>query len=355
MASGILGGTGLWLNVGLTVPVLMGFGLGALASEWLVHRTSPTLPWRAWSLAGAATSFVAWLVEYAPAQLSFAPARLTENHLVYALAWWGGGELLVRASARLRGPLPGRGFRRQVVPLLAAAAFVAPALVMLLSHTRGFLTPDTFALRLSALDSSGEASNFFKWAFGGTAGWQVVAVLLPLVLLVPAGQRLLRRDTGDPQRRALALAVAPVLVAVAFGSGQISWWNQVDAVLLVLMVVLVRAEAGPGWRRFAALAAVLPGLILLWPGRGGDPAAPTEPERVQLAERDLAHWLARHAGEGGALALAPPNLTVSLYFHGGVRGLGSPYRENEAGFLASSASRAPPPPMRRRRWSGKDR
>jgi len=335
VTSGILGGIGLWLNVGLTIPVLVGFGLGALGGEWLVRRTAPALPWRAWSLAGAATSLLAWLVEYAPVHLSFAPARLAENHLVYALAWWGGGEFLARASARFRCPVAGSGLRRHLVPLLAATALVAPATIMLWSGTRGFLTPDTFALRLTALDESGEASNFFKWAFGGTAGWQVLAVLLPLALLIPVGQQLLRRDTGAGQRRALALAVLPALVALGFSCGQISWWNQVDAVLLVLLVALLGREAASLRRGIALLAVALPGLVLLWPGRPAGPAELTEQEHVQLAERDLAHWLARHAGAGGTLALAPPNLTVSLYYHGGGRGLGSPYRENEAGFLAS--------------------
>ena len=39
------------------------------------------------------------LVEYAPAHLSWTAPRLTENHLYYGLAWWGGGELLARARA----------------------------------------------------------------------------------------------------------------------------------------------------------------------------------------------------------------------------------------------------------------
>jgi hypothetical protein len=52
-------------------------------------------------------------------------------------------------------------------------------------------------------------------------------------------------------------------------------------------------------------------------------------------ERDLAHWLARRTGPDGAVVLAPPGLTTSLFFHGGLHGLGSPYRENEEGFRAS--------------------
>ncbi len=51
-----------------------------------------------------------------------------------------------------------------------------------------------------------------------------------------------------------------------------------------------------------------------------------------LLEREAAHWLARRAGEEGAIVLAPPRLSVSLFFHGGLQVLGTPYRDNEDGF-----------------------
>jgi hypothetical protein len=56
---------------------------------------------------------------------------------------------------------------------------------------------------------------------------------------------------------------------------------------------------------------------------------------VTLIERDLARWLAMHAGAGGAVALAPPNETITMYYYGGVRGLATLGWENQDGLGAA--------------------
>jgi hypothetical protein len=63
--------------------------------------------------------------------------------------------------------------------------------------------------------------------------------------------------------------------------------------------------------------------------------AVSENDVAALIERDLAHWLSRQAGPDGANVLAPPNLATSMYFHGGLTALGTPYWENKEGFYAS--------------------
>lgn len=334
VAAGVLGGLGLWVNVGITVPLVVAVGLGGLAGEWLVRRTSQVLPWRAWGLTGAATSALAWLVEYAPGHLSWWPPRLTENHLYYALAWWGGAELLARAATRLRGTAPGgSGKRRWLTIIAAAVAFLLPVGILLTTDSKGFLTPDTFARRLSPLDEAGEAANVFKWMVAADSPGRALALVLPLALLIPAGIQLFRRATDPVRRRALAVVIVPTLVALVFAIGRVSWWSPLDGTLLaVLVVLLADRSAGHGAKRAWPVLVALPGIFLLAPRAPGEPSTQL---RAELAERDFAHWLARHAGETGAIVLAPPNLTVSLYYHGGQRGLGTPYRENDAGFLAA--------------------
>lgn len=334
VAAGVLGGLGLWVNVGITIPLLLGSGLGGLLGEWLSRRQGVSLPWRAWGIAGAATSAIAWLAEYAPGHLSWFPPRLTENHLYYALAWWGGAELLAQAAARMRGSAPAAGRNRQItLGVVAAAAFLAPAAIMIFTGNRGFLTSDTFALRLSPLEEVGEAANFFKWLAGINLPARAFIVLLPLALLIPASRQLLAKATTSERRRILALAVVPAIVALVLGIGQVSWWSPLDGTLLVVLAVLLAGRnAGFRWAQAWALVA-LPGFLLLVPKATDDTNASLQAE---LAERDFAHWLSRHANDWGALALAPPNLTVSLYYHGGVPGLGTPYRENDAGFLAAA-------------------
>ncbi len=225
--------------------------------------------------------------------------------------------------------------------MLAAAAFIAPGALMLFTSQRGFLTAETFALRLTPLDETGEAANVFKWMVAGSP-WRAFALFLPLALFVPTGIQIVAPGTASVRRRALALVVVPVLVALIFAIGRVSWWATLDGVLLVALVALLagRTEGNSVKRAWPVLAA-LPGLFLLLPPAPGEP---TERLRIDLAERDFAHWLGRHAGEFGALALAPPNLTVSLYYHGGVHGLGTPYRRTTLASWPQCAS-----PARRRR------
>ncbi|HTB62176.1 MAG TPA: hypothetical protein VK737_01195 [Opitutales bacterium] len=103
IASGIVGGVGLWISAASVVPVLAYLGLGALlATGWLgrgLAKTSLAIPdpslWRVWGWSGAATSLFFYLLEYFPSHLGM---RLEVNHPLYALAWAGGGEIVFRLS-----------------------------------------------------------------------------------------------------------------------------------------------------------------------------------------------------------------------------------------------------------------
>ena len=52
--------------------------------------------WRLWGRVGAALSLVFYLIEYTPSHLAM---RLEVNHPFYALAWWGGAEIVGAAGA----------------------------------------------------------------------------------------------------------------------------------------------------------------------------------------------------------------------------------------------------------------
>ncbi len=341
IVSGILGGIGLWLNVSLVTPVLIGLGLGALGGTWLTRRSpAAAQPWRAWSVAGAVTATLAWLIEYAPAHLDLSGSRLNQNHPLYALAWLGGGHLLVLTTTWLRGAKTFPQRRELAGPILAGLAMGALPAIMYFKNSPGFLTTP-FAFRLTALGEETEFGNLAKWLVHEGATWQTLAVGLPLLFLVMAGRQLWRREANDTQRLALALVLGPVLLALGFACTQLNWWNQLNALLLVLLVAALSGtdNAGssnplPGWRLLVLALALLPGVILLVPPADTGTGV-TRRELEGLAERDFAHWLARRTGPDGAIVLAPPNLTTSVYFHGGLRGLGSPYGENEDGFRAS--------------------
>lgn len=346
IASGIFGGIGLWLNVSTFVPLLLGLGAGGLLGSWLARRNpAAALPWRVWGCAGAGTTFAAWLIEYAPAHLDLAAWRLHEVHPLYACAWLGGAELLALITAWMRGTSLLSRRTDQVRLALAVLALAAVPAVMLLKGTAAFLAENTFAFRLTALDDVSLTRNLAVWIVREGASWRLLALGLPLIVaVVVAGRRFWQRETGPLHRLALGLAFGPVPVAFVFGCTQLSWWNPLDALLLVLLVAATAstpeaepAKSPPGWRLLGVALLLIPGVISLLPGREKATEAGdfSRPELEGLVEREFAHWLARRMGSDGALVLAPPNLAASLYFHGGLRGLGSPYRENEAGFQAS--------------------
>jgi len=101
IASGIVGGIGLWVSTASEAPVLAEIGLAALvATGWLGYNTTPeegARPdpslWRVWGWAGAATSIFFYLLEYFPSHFGL---RLEVNHPLYAATWAGGGEIVFR-------------------------------------------------------------------------------------------------------------------------------------------------------------------------------------------------------------------------------------------------------------------
>lgn len=344
MAAGILGGIGLWLNVRTTTPLLLGLGLGALAASWFTRRSgTAVLPWRVWSTAGAVTTVLAWLVEYAPAHLDLPAWRLSEIHPLYAVAWLGGGELLARATAWMRGGKLVSQKAGYVWIALAGLALAAVPAVMLLKGQSGFLQENTFAFRLSALEEGDDAGNLAKWIVREGPSLRLLAFALPLLLLVPAASVLGRRDSDARQRLAILLVLGPLLVALGFACRQPSWWNLLDALLLGVLVAATAkvgdeaAKRTPWWGGIGVALVLMPGLLVLAPRRtpSADASSFTKRERIGVVERDFAHWLARRMGSDGANVLAPPDLASSLIYHGGLRVLGSPYPENAEGFRGS--------------------
>lgn len=338
IAAGILGGLALWQDVSVAL-VLASFGVGGLAAAWLNRRQeNHDLPWRAWGVAGAATTVIAYLVEYAPAHLDLRAFRLTTIHPLYALAWLGGGELLARFSAFFRRQKQTRG--SIVMLALAALALISLPATMWFKGDAGFLSEHTFSDRLVLLDEAPAAENFAKALVHGGLGLELASAVIPLLLVGPAIWLLLLRQTSPHRRSALALLLVPAAMSFVLACAQLSWWSTLHYLLAATLVIVTAVEPKserriPVWLG-TGIIALLPGLLALLPTRlDADNPTFTPTELQSLAERDFAHWLAKRRGEEGAIVLAPPNLTVSLIFHGGLRGLGTPYRENQDGFRAA--------------------
>ena len=344
--AGVTGGIGLWVSVSAQVPVLVGLGLGGLTAALVTRRQvapdrarSPwAAAWLAWTFGGAATVLAACLIEYFPDHLGSWQLRVI--HPLYGVAWLGLGELLVLAVGRIQGKIAGGRWRVWLVLLGALAAVTALPLAMRLEKNEGFLAITVTSSRLTKLPGSAVATNLWTWLLREGLSAHAWTVLLPALLVLPAGWLLARRSTPLVTRMAVAVALGPVLIALGFAGWHLRGWSLLDGLLLALLIACTAAVAGAKLSALnrglwtAAVGGVLAlGVVALMPLGKAQPL--NQAEVVGLIERDLARWLARHVGPGGALVLAPPNETTTLYYYGGLRGLGTLAWENQDGVGAA--------------------
>jgi hypothetical protein len=340
--AGVLGGIAFWLSVNLATMVMLGLLLSGLMVVWW-NRRDPAWrqPWRQWGVAGAVTVVAAWLIEFAPAHLDLSQWRLLQIHPLYALLWLGIGECLTRTEALVRADKHTRRKADAAWLVLAVLAIAAVPVAIGLKVPDGFPGKEAFATRLSALGDDMEAANLATWVAHQKSSGAILATFVPLLVLVPALVQLFQRGADRTKKTRTWVLLGPVVVSLVLACSQLSWWNTLDILLLLLAVVAYSGPQAPGlkiWPTLAGLAIAVPGLLVLWPAPlpATGPDEPLERhEQEALIERDCAHWLSQRVGADGAIVLAPPNLTTSLIFHGGLRGLGSPYRENQDGFRAS--------------------
>jgi len=343
--AGMAGGLGLWVSVPAQAPILAGVLLGALLGTWRGRLSGPvdpaanppSPPWRAWGIGGAVTVLAAFLAENFPARLGV--WRLDAVHPLYGIAWLGAAELLARIPA---GPLRERrqmAWRDFLIVGLAIVAVAALPVDMWRTGDAGFLARDLLWARLTSLPDGQTAGSLGAWLHRDGLPPAVGATLLPLLAAALALWCLARRTTGRSQRLSLAVAMGPVLIAFAIALQQLSWWTFLDSAVLALVVAaaaapMAKESVSPRWPWVLVVMAFgVTGLVQLWPARlVGAGNTLTTFESEELIERHLAHWLATQAGEPGAVVFAPPHLTATLCFYGGLRGIGTFAVDNRAGF-----------------------
>jgi hypothetical protein len=348
-AAGVIGGLGVWVDVTAQIPVIAGVFVGGIlvsltakigrAKKAAVEEIA--LPWRMWSLAGAATVLVAYLIEYFPAH--FELWRLESVHPFYGLAWIGLGECLGRLDQWIRGEkYSGKGVLGWIAPAVSLLALAAIPVVMWKTGSRAFLARDLSSLRLTALEDGAVATSVWTWISREGMSATVWATLLPVLVLIPVAWTLFRSSTKPRARFAVTLIFGPALVLLGFASQQLGDWSRLDAVLLVLLVATFAGRplvffSVRSWVCAGAVAGVaMLGITRLMPSKlPGAGGKLTASESQELIERHLAHWLARHAGESGAVVYAPPRETATLCFYGGLRGVGTFAPENREGFGAA--------------------
>jgi hypothetical protein len=344
--AGVVGGFGIWVGVDNQVPVIAGIFLGGLVAAWTTRKQAPAGPpwshlWQAWSFAGAAVVLGCWLLEYFPAHLG--SWQLRTGHPLYGLAWLGLGIVLRQVTARPQPDRPRWSPRSLALLLLGVAAVAALPVAMWKLEDKGFLVAGISSFRLDKLAGRTVEPNLLAWLNLDGVAPAAWTLFLPVLLVIPAACLLASPKTRERTRVSLAIALGPVLVALALVGRHLGGWSLIDGMLLAVLVAAAAAaeeSARPRvnrWMWSAAVSVVLGfGTIQLWPTAGAlDLSALGQPEVVGLIQRDLARWLALRAGPDGAVVLAPPSETTALCYYGGLRGLGTLARENEDGIRAA--------------------
>jgi len=187
------------------------------------------------------------------------------------------------------------------------------------------------------------APNLAAWiGIQGPSIW-LWLTLVPLGALLPALWVLKNRQIATSTRAAVAITLGPVMVALSLALVKLTWWQTLDALLLVTLAAVapgISSQAiGPrarlGWISVVVVF-LAPGLIFVlgWdrPSQG-DVLSRTELQDLIL--RDLAGWIRQHSEPGSVIVLSPPGASVALSYYGAFRGLGSVNDENKDGIRAA--------------------
>jgi hypothetical protein len=261
-------------------------------------------------------------------------------HPLYGLAWLGGGELLGSAVAFIQRTKTKWRLRDIALVLAGAASVATVPVVMWKTANAGFLAVNLLSFRLTKQMDAVLAPNLPQWLTRDGLSPIVLATVLPLFVILVMLWHYLRRNAGGLKRASLAVVLGPALFAVTLAYFRLCWFQVLDGLLLVIGVLGTANICNAGqsafkrWLRLGFLGAIFAvGMFQLTPLKNtATKNVLSLPEVEGLVERDLAHWLARHStAQAATVVLAPPSLTSTLCFYGGMRGLGTFSWENKDG------------------------
>lgn len=273
VASGVVGGCGLWIGATQQALIIGCVGVGAFVAmigatrrraadleKGSLSEGEPSLRWapelwRLWSRAGALTSVLAYVIEYFPGHLGM---QLEVNHPLYALAWLCGGEILANvgeyrlAGASLRGSSAAR------LGLLAGGIAVLPVLAFW-GPTDWYVLKDPLMLRVHSV--IGEFQPLMSQLHDP---WSLARELSPaLLVFVGIGFALSRwrRLSGA----LLAISLVPSVCLGVLFLVQLRWGGLFVVVSCVVAVplVLIATQGGPKSNRSRVAAGILLAAVAL--------------------------------------------------------------------------------------------
>jgi hypothetical protein len=224
--------------------------------------------------------------------------------------------------------------------MVGLAALSSLPVAMWKTSNPGFLGVDLLSFRLTKQIDAVLAPNLSQWLVREGMSAAAWATLLPTLAFGFLFWQGMRRRTGKANRAALAVLLGPAFIALVLAYFHLRWWQIFDGLILIAVVCGTFLFAGPGatalrrwlWFGYVACMFVI-GLFQLSPLKGtGAKNVLSLAEVEGLVERDLSHWLAKRSTPGEpAIVLAPPSLTKTLAYYGGMPGLASLSWENKDG------------------------
>lgn len=350
--SGVLGAAGLWISASTMLPVLLGVGISvvlmAVLTRWRkpeeeAGRIAAPALWRWWGVSGALGSAFFYLLEYAPSHFGW---RLEVNHPLYALAFWGAGEVLAGVAAwGARQPLEGSKAVLGTRWGLAVLALAALPLVILWRGAEVFVVQDPFLWRLHhehilefrSLPKFIAASTWTK-VIGSVSLWPLLVLPLLLGML---------RWRLPRQAEALLLMPLGALIPLNLLACLEERWVWVTGVMwlaLPLVGLAVWRAGQVSWPRpfltgiggvFLASLAAVP-LMLPAPWKELDDKAISLDEAYAYTAREVAWMIRQQAGEKPLTVLSGPTSTTRLAFFADTKGVGTLYWENAPGLKAAA-------------------
>lgn len=268
--SGLFAGLALWMGATVFAFVMATAVLGLAVAFWYLPQLAPNSGarpcprlFRLWGWIAAATSFLFWLLEYAPNHVSM---RLEVNHPLYSLWILGLGHLLAALCEwRLTGRLPAP--RRWPVLFLAFLAAAALPALVLFGPLAWYVPRTPLMLRLH---------EFFilefkpLWEINASFSWfsPRYPTLVFALLVIGAAMAALRAKLVSPAWRlplvALAVASAALLALVCW---QVRWEQFSPFFFVFLAVLLARAlwlAARPALRAASVALAALVLVLGAW-------------------------------------------------------------------------------------------
>lgn len=339
VGSAIFGSIGLWISAASVLPAIAISGAAGLAV--LLWRGAAAVRdgarfepqvWQLWGRVGGALTLVFYLVEYAPSNLGL---RLEVNHPLYALAWWGGAEMVagigLMALDRSR-PVRRRVLWRLVIPAVAVAA--VPAAIFW-GGDRVFSLRDPFVAELRHFVLEGRSLP----AVVESVGFGAVAYHLASSLILVPAIVLAWRARGEGATL-LGFGVLAAGAFVVLGFWEIRWWSIGSAVQIVLLLTVIASVRKPGlWITLVALGLFLPATVQRIAATRSAIRAGVVDERdiLQPLYRDIAIALRATQPEGDITLLASPNASVGIGYYGSFRTIGTLFWENATGLKAAAS------------------